>query len=168
MISKKIQGTLNEQLNLELYSAYSYLAISAYCSSIAMNGAAKWFFLQAQEELIHGEKVFRYLNDQEAEVVLTEIARPEEKYDSLLSAFKAALGHERSVTNSLNNLAGLCLEEKDHATHIFLQWFITEQIEEEATVSEIIDSLKLAGNSGEGMLLIDRELGARASGTSGT
>ncbi|MCB0345211.1 MAG: ferritin [Bdellovibrionales bacterium] len=158
---------LNKHLNVELFAAYQYLAISAYCHSINMNGAAKWMQLQSQEELMHAMKFYNFINDREGRIVLEPIKQPKTEFSSLLEAFEAALGHERHVTSEIHNLVAEALERKDHATHTFLQWFVTEQLEEEATVVEIVQSLKLVGDNGHGLLMIDRELGSRSAATAG-
>lgn len=161
MISDKMQERLNKQLNVELQSAYQYVAMSAYCQSISMVGAAHWFSLQVREELAHATKFFNYITNQEGRVQLLPLAKPEENFASLHDVFEKTLAHEKFVTAELNDLIGFAMQHKDHATYVFLQWFLTEQVEEEATVATILASLKLAGNNGQGLLLIDRELGGR-------
>lgn len=161
MLSKKVETELNIQLNKEFYSAYLYLAISAYCSKEGYNGAANWFLIQYQEEISHGMKLFKYLEDQGAEIVLEQIDAPKGDYNSLLDAFQASLDHEQKMTGWLNELSDLTMKEKDHATYNLLQWFVTEQVEEEATVSEIIDKIKMIGDNGYGLYAIDKEFAVR-------
>ncbi len=148
-------------MNVEFYSAYAYLSMSAYCRLLSMNGFAHWLETQAREELLHATKMYNYLNDQGAPVTLLPIDQPPTRFQSLVEVFEKALAHERHVTALLNDLTGFALQEKDHATHTFLQWYITEQVEEEATVNDILQSLKLVKDSGQGQLMLDRELAAR-------
>jgi len=162
VISESIRTALIKQLNRELESAYVYLSMSAWCSREEFSGAAHWFRLQYDEEQIHGTKLFDYLIDQGAAVGLLPVAAPEEDFDSLVEVFEAALAHERGMTEHLNDLSDLALRERDHATYNLLQWFVTEQVEEEATVSEIIGKLRLVGTDGYGVLMVDNELGARS------
>lgn len=154
---------LNKHLNEELFAAYQYFAIGAYCHSINMNGAAKWMQLQAQEELTHALKFYNFINDRGGRVVAAKIKQPKVEFSSLLDAFESSLEQERHVTSEIHEMVALAQEKKDPATHTFLQWFVTEQLEEEATITDIIGSLKLVGDNGHGLLMIDRELGARES-----
>ena len=161
MISESMQSALSEQLNRELYSAYLYLAISAYCNHIDFNGAAHWFKLQYQEEHIHATRIYNYLIEQDVQVTLAAIDQPPNEFGSILQVFQSSLRHEQEMTTRLNDLSDLALKEKDHATYNLLQWFVNEQVEEEATVSTIISKLKLVKDDGYGLLMIDNELGAR-------
>lgn len=161
MISKKLQKELVEQLNKEYYSAYIYLGMSVYASKQGFNGAANWFFSQYEEENEHGMKFFRYLQDQNADITLPNIKSVDVKFDSILDAFEKSLAHEQFMTKSLNSLSDLALKEKDHVTYNLLQWYVLEQVEEEATVSEIIDKIKLIGDNGFGLYSLDKELGER-------
>ena len=161
MISKELQEALIEQLNKEYHSAYLYLGMSAYCSKEGFNGASNWFLIQYQEEVAHGMKLFKYLEDQDVEIKLPQIDAVKVEYKSLLDVFKKSLAHEQKMSKNLNNLSDLAMKEKDHATYNLLQWYVTEQVEEEATVSEIIDHIKLVGDNGYGLYTIDKELGGR-------
>ncbi len=161
MISKDLQKALIEQLNKEYHSAYIYLGMSAYCSKEGFNGASNWFLIQYQEEVAHGMKLFKYLEDQDVEIKLPKIDAVAVDYKSLLDVFKKSLAHEQKMTKNLNNLSDLAMKEKDHATYNLLQWYVTEQVEEEATVSEIIDHIKLVGDNGYGLYTIDKELSGR-------
>ncbi len=154
--------TLNEQLNREFYSAYLYLSMSAYCNRNDFPGAANWFLLQYKEEQDHATRIYNYLIDQGAKVGLKEIAKPPKKFGSLLETYEESLDHEQSMTRNLNELSDYALKEKDHATYNLLQWFVNEQVEEEATVSEIISKLKMVGEDGYGILMIDNELAERS------
>ena len=153
---------LNEQLNKEAFSAYLYLSMSAYCSYTGLKGAANWFMVQTKEEMIHANKFYDYLNSQGAKVTLLEIKQPESNFESLKDMFEKALKHEKFITTSINDLVSLADEEKDNATSIFLDWFVTEQIEEEESVNEILSKLKLAGDGGSGLFMIDNELSTRS------
>jgi len=161
MLTKNLQTAIVEQLNKEFHSAYIYLGMSAYCSKEGFNGASSWFLIQYQEEVAHGMKMFKYLEDQGAEISLPEIKGVKVKYKSLLDVFKKSLAHEQYMTKNLNELSDIAMKEKDHATYNLLQWYVTEQVEEEATVSEIIDHITLVGDSGYGLYTIDKELATR-------
>lgn len=161
MISDSMQAALTEQLNHEFYSAYLYLALSASCSNAEFNGAATWLETQYEEEIQHATKIYRYLIDLGVPVVLAQIAAPPSSFGALLEVFEYALEHEQSMTSRLNDLSDQALSEKDHATYNLLQWFVNEQVEEEATVGAIIAKLRLVGDDGYGLLMIDNELGTR-------
>ncbi len=161
MINSKIAAALNDQLNLEYHSAYSYLAMSAYFLMQNLNGFAHWMRVQAQEELAHGMKIYDFLDDREAEIRFRALDAPKQNWDSPLDVFEDSLAHEQKVSQSIYNIADLALSERDHATHTFLQWFIAEQVEEEAAVKELIDTLKLVGTEGNGLFLLDRDLAQR-------
>jgi len=162
MLTKNLQTAIVEQLNKEFHSAYLYLGMSAYCSNEGFNGASSWFLVQYQEEVAHGMKMFKYLEDQGASISLPDIKGVKVKYKSLLDVFKKSLAHEQFMTKNLNNLSDIAMKEKDHATYNLLQWYVTEQVEEEATVSEIIDNITLVGDNGYGLYTIDKELGSRS------
>ncbi len=161
MISKNLQKELILQLNREYHSAYLYLGMSVYCSKEGFNGAANWFNIQYQEEVSHGMKLFKYLEDQDADIELPKIDAVKVEYKSILDVFKKSLAHEQYMTNNLNILSDLAMKDKDHATYSLLQWYVSEQVEEEATVKEIIDSIKLVGDNGYGLYTIDKELAQR-------
>jgi ferritin len=162
MISEKMAQKLNDQINLELFSSYVYLAMSAYFKSQNLNGFANWMLHQSGEERGHGMRIFDYLVDQDRDVVLQGIKQPQTNYESPLAAFEVTLKHEKHVTSSINELTGLAMEEKDHASRILLDWFVKEQVEEEATARDILDRLKLLKDSPQGLMLLDRELAARS------
>ena len=161
MLSERMSEALNDQINAEMYSAYLYLSMSAYLASTGMKGATNWFYIQAQEEMIHTQKIYEYLISRGNRVILKAIDEPPSNFKSTLNTFEEALAHEQKVTALINDLVTVATEEKDHATEIFLQWFVTEQIEEEETAADVIDQLKLAGEVGPGMFMMDRELAAR-------
>jgi ferritin len=161
MISKKMEKALNEQLNFEMYSAYIYLAMSAHCEGKGLKGFANWFYIQYQEEMTHAMKFYNFVLDQSAEVELEAVKKPKKDYDTLLSIFEETLSHEREVTKRIYKLVDLALDERDHGTNAFLQWFVTEQVEEEASVNQIIDKLRLVQGNGNGIFLLDTELASR-------
>lgn len=156
-----MQDALNEQIQKEFYSAYLYLAMAAYCEAKNLPGAAKWMRVQAQEETGHGLKFFDYLNDRGARVTLKAIGQPPAEFSSLLDVFQKALAHEQEVTRSIGQLYALATKENDYATQATLQWFITEQVEEEKSASLIVEQLKLAGESKGTLLMLDHHLGKR-------
>ena len=161
MISKKMVQALNKQVNNEIYSAYLYLSMSSYTNYLGLKGAANWFMVQYQEEMVHAMKIYDYVNSQGNHAQLAAIAAPPTEYGTLLSMFEQTLKHEQFITNCINELMDLAIKEKDHATQIFLQWFVTEQIEEEGNDNDIIAKLKLVGDSPQGLMMIDRDLAAR-------
>jgi ferritin len=162
MLSKKIAEALNVQINKEMYSAYIYLSMAAYSEHTGLSGFANWFMVQYQEENEHAMRIYKYLHGQGAQVKLQAIEKPQTDYKSPVDMFEKTLAHEQFVTKSINDLVDLALKENDHATQIFLQWFVTEQVEEEANDHEILDKLKMVGESGGGLFMLDRELGKRA------
>ena len=161
MLSERMTEALNKQINNEIYSAYLYLSMSAHSTFIGLKGFANWFMVQYQEEMVHAMKIYDYINDQGGQVKLMAVAQPPTKFGSPLEMFEKTLEHEKFVTKCINDLVDLTFEEKDHASNIFLQWFVTEQIEEEANDNEIISKLKLVGKEGNGLFMIDKELAAR-------
>ncbi len=163
MISDAMQQSLFKQLNDEFSSAYLYLAMSAYCNHIDFNGAANWLKQQYEEEQMHATRIYNYLIEQGANVLLQAIPQPPNEFGTILEVFQASLRHEQKMTERLNNISDQALKEKDHATYNLLQWFVNEQVEEEATVSEIISKLKLVKEDGYGLLMIDNELGSRTA-----
>lgn len=161
MINNKIQDALNKQINAELYSSYLYLSMSAYFQSINLNGFANWMRCQAQEELVHAMKFYNFINDRGGTVQLASIEGPPIKWDSPLHAFQDAYAHEGKVTSLINGLVDMAAKQKDHASVTFLQWFVNEQVEEEASADGVVQQLKLAGDAGSGLFMIDRELASR-------
>jgi len=161
MLNKRMVKALNMQINNELYSAYLYLSMSAHSTFIGLEGFANWFMVQYQEEMVHVMKIYDYVNDQGGQVKLMVVAEPPAEFGSPLDMFEKTLKHERFITKCINDLVDLAVKEKDHATNIFLQWFVTEQIEEEANDNDIISKLKLVGKEGNGLFMIDKELAAR-------
>ena len=157
----KMENALNGQINAEMYSSYLYLAMSAHCQSLGLPGMANWMRVQAQEELFHAMKMFDFVCERGGRVILQAIDGPPSKWKSPLDAFENVLAHEQKVTGLINNLVNLALDERDHATNIFLQWFVSEQVEEEATAGTLVDKLKLIGKDANGLFMLDTELGQR-------
>jgi len=158
MIKPQVAEAFNRQINREFYSAYFYLALSAHGETIGLRGVASWFKAKYDEELTHALKMYRYLVDQDAAVKLLAVGEPPASYDGVLDMFEKTLAHEQGVTQSINELMDVAQEAKDHASQVFLHWFVTEQIEEEAVVKDILGRLRLVGERGEGLFLIDNEL----------
>lgn len=156
-----MRDALCEQINAELYSSYLYLSMSAYLQSISLKGASSWMRAQAQEELAHVGKFFDYIHERGGRVTLGAIEAPPASWDSALAAFEEAHAHEGHVTDRVNKLVDLAKELSDHATDQMLQWFVAEQVEEEATVDDVVQELKLVGGEGHGLLLVDRQLATR-------
>jgi len=161
MLSKTMQDALNDQINAEYYSSYLYLSMAAWADSANLKGFANWFRVQVQEEMVHVMKFFQYVLDRRGVVKLAAIAGPPTQWASPLAAFEATLAHEQHVTGRINKLADLAIKENDHASHAILEWFVDEQVEEEATADLILQQLKLAGDAPAALFILDRELGAR-------
>lgn len=162
MIKQVMVDAINEQIAKEMYSSNLYLSMAAYFHTINLNGMAHWMRLQAQEELTHALKFFDYLLDRGGQVVIKQVAQAPSKWTSPFETFEESYKHEQMITESINKLADLAIKEGDHATNILLQWFITEQVEEEATVSEIVERLRMVGQDKGGLFLIDNELKQRS------
>jgi len=161
MLSEKIQQALNEQINAELYSSYLYLAMQAYFESINLAGFANWMKAQTQEELMHAIKIYDFVNERNSRVILKAIDKPPTEWKSPLDVFEQVFKHEQKVTALINNLVNLAADEKDHATASFLQWFVNEQVEEEASADAVLQQLKLMQDAPGGLFMLDRELAQR-------
>ena len=161
MISKNVAKAINRQVNAELCAAYLYMAMSAYVQSLGLSGAARWLYHQACEEMTHAQRLYRFMVRVGERVTFDAIDRPLSDFQSLQQVFEEALKHERRISSMINDLINLAIQEKDHASEIQMQWFVSEQVEEERAVADILARLKLAGEHPGGLLMIDRELGAR-------
>ncbi len=161
MISKKMEETLNGQVNAELYSAYMYLSMESYFKSLNLNGFANWMRVQTQEEVMHAMKIYDFVNERGGRIILKAIEGPPTEWDSPLAVFEVVYVHEQKVTGLINNLVDLAIKEKDHATNTFLQWFVNEQVEEESSADAVVQQLKMMENAPGGMFMLDRELGQR-------
>ena len=161
MLSKRMNDALNGQTNHELYSSYLYLSMAAYFEEADLPGFANWVYVQAKEELTHAEKFFRYTADREGRVLLDAVGKPPAEWASPEVIFTEVLAHERKISAHIGELVELALVEKDHATHHFLQWFVGEQVEEEASAKEVLQRVKLVASAPGGLFLLDRELALR-------
>ena len=163
-LNKTIQDALNEHMNQEFYASYLYLSMSAYCEEINLPGFADWMRVQSQEEYIHAMKMFGFIVKQKGRVILHPIDQPTIEFHSPLDVMQQALEHERHVSRLINQLYELAVREHDYPTQVHLQWFITGQVEEEKVASNIVEQLKMIGEEGDALLLLDRELARRGSG----
>jgi ferritin len=161
MLKKSIENAINQQINAEFHSAYLYLSMSSYCQSIGMAGCANWMKIQYQEELAHATHFFDYVLERGGRAILAPIAEVEVNFRSILHVFESTLAHEVKVTALINNLMDIAIKESDHATKSFLQWYVDEQVEEEANVEQILNNLKLINGEGQGLLMLDREMQTR-------
>jgi ferritin len=161
MLTPSMQSALNAQLNAEYYSSYLYLSMAAYCEEINLKGFANWFRVQVQEEMMHTMKFFEFIISRRGKVELTAIGGPPVKWEHPLAIFEASFEHEKGVSQRINKLADLAVKESDHATHAFLEWFLTEQVEEEASVDQVVQQLRLNNNNPAGLFMLDRELSQR-------
>ena len=168
MIDGKVCAALNEQLRSELYSGYLYAAMYSYFESRNLKGFANWMGIQVQEELAHARKLIEYILERGGQPEFRSIDAPPSEWKSPLDVYEAAYEHERSVTQSINDLVDIAMAARDHATATMLQWYVTEQVEEEATFDQIVQQLGLAGDNGAALLMIDRELAGRAYMPPGT
>ena len=159
MFSDKMQAALNNQINAEFSAFYTYLSMSAHFEAENLPGFATWMGHHAEEEQMHAMKIYDYVNERGGKVQLQAIDTPKTSWDSPLDAFEDALEHERHVTHLINKLVDLAIEESDHATNSFLQWFVDEQVEEEKVVDDVIQDLKRVGDSNLAIFMLDRELG---------
>ncbi|MGW8195876.1 MAG: ferritin [Desulforhopalus sp.] len=163
MLNKEMAKALNKQINREMYSAYLYMSMSAHSAKIGLKGFANWFMVQYHEEMYHAMKMYEYVQRQGEDVVLEKITGPPSEFASPLDMFTQTLTHEQYITKSINDLMELAIKKKDHATQIFLEWYVTEQIEEEENDNDIILQLKIIGDNAHALLMLDRELSARVT-----
>jgi ferritin len=161
MLSPTINKAINKQINEEMFSAYMYLAIAAKADSMGLSGFSNWFKMQYNEELAHADRFFNYVLERSGEIELDAIAKPTVSDGSALKMFEASLAHEQHITKCIFELKDLAKAESDHATDVFLEWFVNEQVEEEATTQAIIDQLKMVDGNPSGLFMIDRELATR-------
>ncbi len=163
MWTSKTLGAFNEQINVELFSSYLYLSMSTWLESKGLKGTAHWMRMQSQEETGHVTKFIDFVQERDGRVILTAVGSPQTEWKSPVDVFEDVCAHEAEVTARINKLVDLSIAESDHAANAFLQWFVTEQVEEEATARDVRDKLKLAGDSGAVLYMIDQELGGRAA-----
>ena len=161
MLKTRIAEALNHQINAELYSSCLYLSIESYFHSVSLSGFASWMRVQVQEELLHAMKLYDFIISRGGRVLLEAVAKPDADWESPLAAFEQVLRHEEGITAKINELMDIAAAEQDHATKIFLQLFVSEQVEEESAVGEILSKLRLIGKDSSGLFLLDAELGKR-------
>lgn len=161
MLSKKMEEALNEQINAEFESAYLYLSMATWFEEKNLEGMANWMMIQFKEEQTHALKFYNYVVERGGRVLLKPIKGPQTEWKSVLEVFEETLKHEHLVTSLINNLVDLAIKEKDHATNNMLQWFVAEQVEEEANGERIINMMKLIGDNVQGLYMLDRELATR-------
>ncbi len=161
MITQKLQDAINKQINAELYSAYLYKSMEAYFKSIDLDGFANWMNIQFQEEQAHAFGFLNFLNERGGKIILGAIEAPRVDWPNAIAVFSETLKHEEYVTSLINNLIALSYEEKDYASANFFQWYIKEQVEEEANATKILHQLQLVNGEGQALLMLDRELQAR-------
>lgn len=162
MSSEKMLKALNNQLNFEYESANYYLAMAAYCADEDFEGIENFFMVQADEERFHAKKFYDYINDRDGRVKIGKMEEPKNEFSSIKEAFETALDHEKKVTSRINDLMKLAHEENDYATVSFLNWFVDEQVEEEASMKTIIAKLNRIGESAQGLFMLNKELGTRS------
>jgi ferritin len=168
MLHDKVSAALNEQLRSELYSGYLYAAMYSYFESRNLKGFANWMSVQVQEELAHAQKLIGYILERGGTPEFGSIDAPPAEWESPLALFEAAYAHEQGVTQAINDLVDVALSVRDHATATMLQWYVTEQVEEEASFDQVVQQLVLAGDNGAALLMIDRELAGRVFTPPGT
>jgi len=161
MSSKTMEKALNEQINKEMFSSYLYLAMSAYLSTQYLEGFAKFFKVQSQEEMGHAMKLFGYINERGGQVVLDKIDKPQTNYKDIEEIFAQTLEHEKFITKSIHELVELAIQEKDHASKNFLDWYVNEQVEEEANMDNWLAKIKMVGNKGQALIMLDVHAGQR-------
>lgn len=161
MLNEKMHAAINEQINAELYSAYLYQSMMAHFDAAGLSGFANWMRVQSMEETLHAYKFYDFVIERGARVTLKQIDGPATEWATPLAAFENVLQHERKVTGLINNLMDIALEVRDHASASFLQWYIDEQVEEEAGAEQICQKLRLIGDNPQGLFMVDQELAAR-------
>lgn len=161
MLSEKLLKALNEQITHELHAAHLYTAMAAYCVGVDLDGCSNFFLMQAEEERFHAMKLFNYVGDQDGEIILGALENPYNTYENILEVFKAALEHEKLVTSQIYNLMDIATEEREYATISFLNWYVDEQVEEEASFNTLIQKFKVAMNDESMLYMLDQELGQR-------
>jgi ferritin len=161
MLSKTMQDAFNDQIQKEYHSSYLYLAMAAFCEASNLPGSAKWMRIQSQEELEHAMKIYDHVVDRGGRVTLQAIPQPQAEYKSALDVFEKVLAHEELVTASIHKLYALSLKENDYPAQVMLQWFVTEQVEEEKSAGLVVEQMKAVGESKTSLMLLDRHLGKR-------
>ncbi len=160
-LGEKLEQAINDQIQAEIYSAYLYLAMSAYCEDISMPGYAHWLRVQSEEEIEHAMKFFHYVNERGGRVILQAIQQPDAEFDSPLDIAQQTYEHEQKVTSLIHDLYALAIAEKDYAAQVFLQWYIDEQVEEEDNATRLVEMFEMVKDSPNGLFMLDQKLGAR-------
>ena len=158
MVSKKVEAALNHQIQLEAESSAFYLAMASWAETQGLGGTSEFLYKHSDEERQHMLKLVRYVNERGGKAIIPALKQPASDYKSLTNVFENLLNHEIKVTQEINSVVGICLEEKDYTTHNFMQWYVSEQIEEEALARTIMDKLRLIGNDKGGLYLFDRDI----------
>jgi ferritin len=158
MISQKVENVLNDQILLEAESSQFYLAMASWAEGQGLNGTSEFFYRQSDEERLHMLKLVRYVNERGGTAFIPATSKPKDDYKDIVHVFQEFLTHEINVTEKINDVVGICLDERDYTTHNFMQWYVSEQIEEEATARGILDKLKLIGSDKGGLYLFDRDI----------
>jgi ferritin len=158
MLSEKMEAALNEQINMEAYASFFYLSIASWCEHQGLEGTAQFFYRQSAEEHDHMMRIFRYVLEMDRRAIAPPIEQPPIEFKGIQTIFDDVYAHEQKVTKSINNLVDLANKENDHSTHNFLQWYVTEQREEEALIRNILDKLKLIGDGPQSLYFIDKEI----------
>lgn len=161
MIQKKIENAINKQINKELFSEYLYLSMATWFAAEGLDGFENFFIVQAQEERFHAMKFYNFIKERGGRVILKKLEDPKTDFESIEEIFKLALDHEIFISNSINEIMDIAIDAKDHATKSFLNWYVDEQVEEEANMQAILDKLKMIGGKGNGILMLDKEMAAR-------
>ena len=159
MLSKNIENALNKQIAQEAFASFFYLSMASWCEYKGLEGAAKFLYRQSAEERDHTLKIFKYVNETGGHAIAPEIKKLPHEYKSIVDVFQLALSQEVSNTKSINNLVEMCIKEKDHSTNNFLQWYVSEQHEEEMVFKTILDKIRIIGTDGKGVYMIDKEIG---------
>jgi len=162
MLTKKMEDALVKHINKEMHSAYIYMSMAAHSTSMGLKGFGTWFMAQYHEEMMHAMKMYEYVQSQGGKIILGAIEEPPGAFKSALDMMEKTLDHERYMSKNINDLLEVAIKERDHATQIFLHWYVTEQVEEEDTVGEILAKLKLIGKDPNALLMMDKDLAGRA------
>ncbi|MCC6653607.1 MAG: ferritin [Flavobacteriales bacterium] len=166
MLSKKVEAALNAQIEIEASSSQAYLAMASWAETNGLSGTSAFLYRHSDEERVHMLKLIKFVNDRGGRAHVPALKQPQKDYKSITDIFQTLLEHETGVTASINNVVDLCLKEKDYTTHNFMQWYVSEQIEEETLARTLIDKLELIGSDKAGLYLFDRDL-QNLTGTSG-
>jgi len=162
MLSNEMQDALNKQINEELFSSYLYASMASHFEHTSLKGFAKWMNMQSDEERGHAQRIIEYMHNRGARVIRAAIAAPQSEWPTTLAAFEDAYKHECHISACINKLATMAVKENDHATHALMEWFVTEQVEEESNVDQIVQQLRMVDGNPAALFLLDREIGSRA------